>query len=86
MNNLMKFKLTYFKHLALCRIETPSQYAWSESELPQVISRMNKAIEAGSFNKDSDAFKRTCKELGIKHTYKAIKNYVEAKPIEESNV
>jgi hypothetical protein len=54
----------------------PEQYSWPESELPKVLERMRAAIERGTFNKDGYAFKATCKELKIKHTYKAIQEFI----------
>lgn len=54
----------------------PEEYAWPESELPKVLERMRAAIERGTFNKDGHAFKAACKELKIKHTYKAIKEFI----------
>lgn len=54
----------------------PQEYPWPESQIDQVMQRMTIAIERGSFNKDSHAFKMTCKELKIKHTYKDIKNFI----------
>jgi hypothetical protein len=53
----------------------PDQYAWTLTDFDEVFTRMEQAIIKGTFNKDSDAFKRTCKKLGIKHTYKAIREY-----------
>ena len=76
MHNRDKFKLVYFKHLGICRLESPEDYTWPDSELQSVITRMNQAIDRMTFNKDSESFKRTCKELGIKHTYKAIKDFL----------
>lgn len=77
MTNLEKLKFIYFKNLALCRAKHPDDYAWPDSELENVIRRMSSAIDKMSFNKDSHAWKLTCKELGIKHTYQAIKQYIE---------
>ena len=41
-----------------------------------ILARMRAAIEQGSFNKDSDSFRATCKRLGIPHTYKAISAFL----------
>lgn len=54
----------------------PEQYAWNIQELEVVFKRMSAAIEHGSFNKDSEAIKRTCKALNIKHTYRAIDEFI----------
>ena len=47
-----------------------------ESEFEAVFKRMIEAIERGSFNKDSIAIKNTYKQLKIKHTYQAIKEFI----------
>ena len=41
--------------------------------------KMQLAIRVGSFNNDSRSFRKTCRELGIKNTYKAIRAYLEGK-------
>jgi hypothetical protein len=41
------------------------------------LKNMEWAIAQGTFNKDSESFKQTCKALKIKHTYKAIDEYLE---------
>ena len=71
------FMEAYSKNLAAALEKFPDQYAWPKSELPQVIERMKAAIKKGSFNKDSHAFKATCKELKIPYTYQGIKSYLE---------
>lgn len=76
MDNLELFLSTYKKNLKKCAIENPEEYAWSIEEFHKIIERMNNAIVHGTFNKDSKAFKNTCKELKIKHTYKDIANFI----------
>lgn len=44
--------------------------------IPVVMQKMRAAWERGSANKDGPACKATCKELGIKHTYTAIYEYL----------
>ena len=75
MKNLEKFKQVYTEKLKEIRTKKPDYYLWPIEDLPLVTKRMLTAIEQGNFNKDSLAFKHTCKELGIKHTYKAIKEF-----------
>ena len=74
--NLQAFLDVYKEQLHKAVKERPEEYLWSMSEFDAVFERMSKAIERGSFNKDSSAFKLTCKELGIKHTYTAIKEFI----------
>ena len=73
---LDKFMAVYEKHLRVSHQERPADYVYPTSEIPVVLHRMRAAIERGSMSKDSPAFKRTCKELGIAHTYKAIAAYI----------
>lgn len=74
--NTEKFLEIYKKNLRKSHEENPQDYAWPISELENVFKRMSDAIERGSFNKDSKAFKQTCKELKIKHTYRDIENFL----------
>lgn len=76
MSNSDFFKLLYAKNLARCLVTNKEEYLYSETELPKVLERMNAAIDRTSFDKDGQAFKATCKQLGIKHTYKAISEYL----------
>lgn len=76
MSNLDLFLSTYRKHLKQTRSEYPTEYAWPESMFEDVYSRMAEALEKGTYNKDGRALKATCKELGVKHTYKAINEYL----------
>jgi hypothetical protein len=43
-----------------------------------MAEKMTDGVVDGSANKDGDGIKRTCKALGIKHTYKAIGEYLNA--------
>ena len=54
--------------------EKPHEYVKS---FETTFSNMSFAVLSGSFNKDSESFKETCKKLKIKHTYKAINEYLE---------
>lgn len=73
---LREFLRVYYNHLKHFRTIKPEDYSWEWSQLNDVYLRMSRAIERGTFNKGSDAIKATCKELGIPHTYKAIKEFI----------
>lgn len=75
-DRLETFKRLYALNLTEC-VQKHADYAYSAADLPKVIERMHAAIDRGSYNKDGHAFKATCKQLGIKHTYKAINAYLE---------
>lgn len=74
--NLQCFLDEYRTQLKLAVESRPEDYAWPISDFDIVFERMSRAIERGSFNKDSEAIKKTCKSLGIKHTYSAIKEFI----------
>ena len=78
MNHRDAFLAAYRKHLERSRELYPEIYAWPIDQLEAVYSKMIAAIDRGSFNKDSHAFRWTCKELEIKHTYKDIKKFIES--------
>lgn len=74
--NLQCFIDIYEESLKEARIKYPNEYLWPDSEFEKVMEKMKVAIEKGTFNKDSHAFKITCKKLGIKHTYTSIKEFI----------
>lgn len=76
MSNRATFLDEYRKQLERAHAEQPEVYAWPTSELPAVFGRMAAAIERGTFNKDSLTFRRTCKALKIKHTYRDIECFL----------
>ena len=73
MNTFIK---EYAKQLELAVRNYPNEYGWPVENVPVVVERMRAAIQAKKYNKDSRAFKATCKVLGIKHTYKDIEHFV----------
>lgn len=74
------FMAVYERHLRAAHAEHPDEYRYSAEEIPAVLVRMRAAIARGSMSKDSVAFRRTCKELGIAHTFKAIAAYLAGQP------
>ena len=68
----------YKKQLIISITNNPENYSWSIDTLEEVFGRMKVAIIRGSFNKDSQAFKNTCKALKIKHTYRDIETFLGA--------
>lgn len=42
----------------------------------RLAERMTEALASGTGNKDGKGIKRTCKALGIKYTYGAIREYL----------
>lgn len=77
MTNFDRFIDAYASHLRHCVTELPGQYTYGIDKVPAVVGRVADAIRRRSYNKDGLAFKRTCKQLGIKHTYKAIAEFID---------
>jgi len=46
----------------------PDDYQWPIENVPVVADRMKNALERGSYNHNSPAFRWACKTLGIKPT------------------
>jgi len=74
--NYQCFVDEYKKQLEHAVKTRPDEYAWPMSEFDAVLARIENAIKLGRFNKESSAFKATCKALGIKHTYRAIDEFI----------
>lgn len=57
---------------------TTPEYSMAAARMtPEALAtRMTDGLISGAANKDGDGIKRTCKALGIKYTYAAIKNYL----------
>lgn len=70
------FIKVYRQMLTDVRLDPACDYPWPVTELPNVLARMEASIKAGTFNKDSISFRRTCKLLNIPHTYKGIFKYI----------
>jgi hypothetical protein len=54
----------------------PQEYGWPISQAPVVAYKMLKALENGSYNKDSRALKKICKEQNVTFTYAGINAFV----------
>jgi hypothetical protein len=52
------------------------RYAANHSTPAELAGRMTNSLFNGTANKDGKGIKLTCKALGIKHTYKAIQEYL----------
>ena len=72
------FKQVYTEELTKAVRDNPKEYAWPIENVPVVVDKMMAALVAGTANKDGQAIKATCKRLGIKYTYKGIKEYFAA--------
>jgi hypothetical protein len=68
------FLNVYCQFLAANMAAKPDEYMQS---FGITLQNMAFSIAQGTFNKDTESFKQTCKALKIKHTYKAIDEYLE---------
>ena len=68
LSNFEKFKNAYRDSLHWACKMYPDEYAFKEDAADAIAESMCKAVKRGSYNHDGHAFKKTCKELGIKHT------------------
>lgn len=75
MSALELFYETYVRHLTAAVQTNPGTYAFNAGQVPDVARRMVLGLAAGRASKDGKALTATCKELGIPHTYKAIRAY-----------
>ena len=69
----MNFMHVYYVHLEEAHKVESELYI---NDLGATYSIMKWAVADQTFSKDSATFKKTCKQLGIKHTYKAINAYL----------
>ncbi len=76
MSNRDRFLEVYREKLAAAVAEHPLMYGWPIGELDTVMGRMAAAIDRRSYSKDGQAFRATCRALGIKHTYTAINEFI----------
>lgn len=75
-SNEITFRDLYSLQLAIAINERPSDYGYGPDMAFSVATKMTDALRRGSANKEGLAIKRTCKLLGIKYTYAAIKDYL----------
>lgn len=74
--NFELFQAALQRHYeALCK--DPS-HAWRYSMTPPttLAAKMTAALQGGTADKAGEGIRRTCKELGLPHTYKAIEAYL----------
>ena len=79
MSNFLIFANTYRENLKRLLAEKPESFAFPASEANIVADKMIVAFDKGTYNKDGLAIIATCKALKIKHTYKAINEYINIK-------
>jgi len=73
--NFQIWSRVYAKHLKAAMAEHPEMYL-PGLDSAEVAAKMNAAFFTGTASKDGEGVKRTCRELKIKHTYKAINAFI----------
>ena len=75
--NLDLFYETLTKHYLDLFQHDPAYTYIAERTTPETLARkMTLGLDQGTANKDGEGIKRTCKELKIAHTYKAIRAFL----------
>lgn len=86
-SKLDKWMIAYEKNLHAVLDKFPGEYAYGHEMVPGVVVKMRHAFENDSYNHDGRAIAATCKDFGIKHTRKAISEFLNAlEPHEDKHV
>lgn len=81
MPNQVKFRNVLAKHYAeLFATSEEYVYAAARNTPEGLATKMTVKLAVGGANKDGEGIRRTCAELGIKHTYKAISAFLAVGP------
>ena len=76
MKHMDRWMAVYQDKLTEAVVTSPAEYVYPVTEVPRIAAKMRVAFERGSYNKDGQAIKATCKHFGIKHTYTAINQFL----------
>lgn len=77
MENVIAFQAELERQYTRLFAEDP-EYAFAASRTTpaDLAAKMTESLATGGANKDGTGIKNTCKVLGIKHTYAAIREYL----------
>ncbi len=77
--NIAEFRRLYIAALAHSFAHDPEYgYAASKTTPEALADKMLPSLVTGGANKDGAAIRMVCKQLGIKHTYTAMRQYFHA--------
>lgn len=76
LHKLDTFFSIYTKELARAAEKYPDRYAFRPDQAQIVSDKMRRAVLQRTYNHDGYAFAWTCKALGIKHTRRAIGEFL----------
>lgn len=74
--NHTKFKATYYHNLKRQREIFPHKYNWEMSQLDNVVATIMYGLWLGTTNIQTPAILKTCHDLHIQHSIKAIQQYI----------
>ena len=74
--NVEKFKAELIKQYHRLIIDPDYVAVFSKMTPEELAEKMMPTLIRGSASKDGKGINRTCKALGIKHTYKAINDFL----------
>lgn len=74
-DNFERFMVAYSRNLLAAVTQYPGEYVFGEGKVDEVSKKMRAAFVSGSYSHQGRAIKATCKELGIKHTRKAMEEF-----------
>ena len=75
MGNREKFRAAYLVKLTEQHAKHPEEYFYPAEGIPVVVDKMIASLAKGQAS-NSPAIKAVCRQLGIKSTYTAIKEYL----------
>jgi hypothetical protein len=75
MNNRDTFRAAYLEKLTEAHAKHPEEYFYAAKQIPIVVDMMILSLVTGGAN-IGPAVKATCRKVGIKATYGAIKAYL----------
>lgn len=76
MTNAQRFRAEYERILLRNVKEQPSRYVYREDRVPEIAEKAVKALSEKTADIHAQTVRETCKNLRIKHTYKAIAEYL----------
>ena len=78
MKNLNKFMECYEKNLRDALNTNPEKFIWyPRMDITTFINKVRFNIENNSLDKTGPVMQKTMKDLGIRNTYVALRNYLE---------
>ena len=78
MTNREKFRAAYLEKLTAAHAKYPEEYAYPAEQVPFIVDKITATLATTGGANIGPAIKAVCRKLGIKSTYGAIKEYLNA--------